>query len=549
MALLDIQGRPYRLPEAQTPRQVTPRARYMGHDRTGVLSMRRAITRDVKLDVREAANRSFGLAFDFLQNSGWISGAADQIIADMIGAELKLNAKPDLSRLGYDEKERADWCRLVEKEWRRWSWTPWECDLEGKATVGEMLDGAARYYLAGGEALAVLDFMGRADRRRYGIQTGTKVRLVSPHRLTQHTSPMEGWDQGIYHDATGRPTHYRFRRASSGLDVDVDIPARDGALMRVLHVMDRGATPNSPRGISPMAPAFRTIAQSDQLADATLTTALLQTAFAATIQSPEPSDTAFQALQQLHELEEDDPEHFEGASELASDLFAVYEQRIDALKSKALSIGGDASQVNHLGPGEDLKLHGAVTPGPQYLPFQQNLLREMARCLGVTFENLTMDHSNASYSSTRMATASIWPITVRRRERIIAPLAQGIYEAWLDEAIGTGRIPFKGGYAAFAANRDKVVDSEWRGPPRPSADPYKDALANKLRLEQGSTTLQQICAEQGDDWEETVDQIAIEAERMRTAGITPPFGRMSGGEGAGPQGAAAEGRREPSNGN
>lgn len=535
---------PARHVEPQAP---SPQARYMAHDATGILSMRRATTRDVKLDVRESANRAFALAFDFLQNSGWISGAADQIIADMIGAELKLNCRPDLTDLGFNEADRAAWCRQVEREWRRWSWDPWECDLEGKATIAEMLDGAARYYLAGGEAVAVLDFLPLGDRRRYGIQTGTKVRLVSPHRLTRYTSAVEGWEQGIYHDELGRPAFYRFRRSDSGMERDVDIPARDGRLLKVVHVMDRGVTPNSPRGISPMAPAFRVIAQSDQLADATLTTALLQTAFAATIQSPEPSDTAFQALEQLTTLE--DANLFDGAGELAADLFSVWQQRIDALKSKRLSIGGDASQVNHLGPGEELKLHASQTPGPQYLPFQQNLLREMARCLGVTFENLTMDHSNASYSSTRMGVASVWPTITRRRERIAAPMAQAIYEAWLDEKIGTGAIRFPGGYQAFAVNREKVVDAEWRGPARPSADPYKDALADKVRLEMGATSLQRICAEQGEDWEENLDQVEREAERLRAARIVPPFGRMNGGDGAGPQGGAADGMREPANGN
>ena len=533
-------------PATQRSRKTAPTARmeYMGHDRVGIIHMRRAVTRDIKHDVLVAADRAFALAFDFMQNSGWISGAADQIISDMIGTELKLNARPDLSRLGYSDAERAAWCRLVENDWRRWSWTPRECDIEGRATVQEMLDGAARYYLAGGEALAVLDYMTPAVRQRYGVRSGVKARLVSPHRLSRYTSLVEGWDQGIYHDENGRPTHYRFRVVEGGLEQDLDLPVMAGAIQRIIHTMDRGTTPNSPRGISPMTPAFKVIAQSDQLADATLTTALLQTAFAATITSPEPSDTAFQALQAVAEMEGD--EGFEGAQDLAADLLAVWQQRIESLKSKRLSIGGDASQVNHLGPGEKLELHTAQAGGAHYEAFQRNLLREVARCLGVTVESLTMDHSSASYSSSRMAVASVWPTVVRRRERIVAPVAQGIYEAWLDEAIAEGRIPFKGGYRAFAANRDLVVDAEWRGPARPSADPYKDALAEKVRLESGTMTLQEVWAERGLDWEEGLDQIGREQDRFEEIGVRSPFGRSTGG-GAGPQGAATEGTRDPAN--
>lgn len=521
------------------------RMEYMAHDRVGTLNMRRAVTRDVKHDVLRGADRAFALATDFMQNSGWIAGAADQMISDLIGTELKLNARPDLSRLGYDDAERAAWCRLVENEWRRWSWTARECDAEGRATVGEMLDGAARYYLAGGEAIIVLDYMSRADRRRYGVVSGVKARLVSPHRLSRYTSAYEGWDQGISHDANGRATHYRFRVTEGGFDRDLDVPVMAGAVQRIVHTMDRGATPNSPRGISPMAPAFKVIAQSDQLADATLTTALLQTAFAATITSPEPSDVAFQALQNIADLE-GTGEVFDGAEELAADFMGVWQQRIEALKSKRLSIGGDASQVNHLGPGEKLELHNAHLPGAQYESFQRNLLRELARCLGITVESLTMDHSSASYSSTRMAVASVWPTVLRRRERVIAPLAQGIYEAFLDEAIAEGRVPLKGGYRAFEANRDRVIDAEWRGPVRPSADPVKDAQAQKIRLETGTMTLQQAWAEQGGDWEEALDQIGAEHARMEAIGVRSPFGRSTGG-GAGPLGLAVEGMREPAN--
>lgn len=533
-------------PAVRKEKKQKPAARmeYMGHDRVGIINMRRAVTRDVKHDVLRAADRAFALAFDFMQNSGWIAGAADQIIADMIGTELKLNARPDLARLGYDDAERAAWCRLVENDWRRWSWTPRECDIEGRATVQEMLDGAARYYLAGGEAIAVLDYMPAAMRQRYGARSGVKARLVSPHRLSRYTSLVEGWDQGVYHDENGRPTHYRFKVSEGGIERDLDLPVMAGAIQRIIHTMDRGTTPNSPRGISPMTPAFNVIAQSDQLADATLTTALIQAGFAATITSPEPSDVAFQALQQIAELDEE--EVFDGAKDLAADLMAVWQQRMESLKSKRLSIGGGASQVNHLGPGEKLEFHTAHTGGPQYDAFQRNLLREVARCLGVTVEGLTMDHSSASYSSTRMAVASVWPTIIRRRERIVAPIAQGIYEAWLDEAIAEGRLPFKGGYRAFAANRDLVVDSEWRGPPRPSADPYKDALAEKVRLETGTITIQEVWAERGLDWEEGLDQIAREHDRFEAMGVKSPFGRSTGG-GAGPLGAAADGAREQSN--
>ncbi|MDX6806324.1 phage portal protein [Terrihabitans rhizophilus] len=545
-----VEAKPrYRVP-ARSARDVEPlarpnrpTARYLRPDRSGILGMRRAVTRDAKVDVLEAAERASALALDFMQNSGWLAGAADQIISDTIGTELKLNARPDLAALGYTEEERSAWCRIVEAQWRRYAWNPAECDLAGKSTVAEMLDAVVRHYLAYGEAFGVFDYLTVRRRRTLGLETGTKVSLVAPHRLPRTTREFEGLEQGIYHDALGRAQFYGFRRRESGIDVESAVPARD-----VVHLMDRGDNPGSPRGISVMAPVLRVMSQSDQLADATLATALLQTIFAATIKSPEPSADAFGAIQTLADTEmpdgfEDGPvawADYVGA--LQQDLIGVWDQRINALKSGGVNLS-DTARIAHIGPGEELQFLTAQTPGSNYLPFSKNLQQEVARRLGITLESYSMDHTGASYSSVRMGISSIWPIVMRRRERIAAPFAQAVYERWLEESIAEGRIPMKGGYQAFLANRQRVVWAEWQGPAKPTADDYKSAMASKLRLETGLSSLADECAEYGRDWEENATQIEREMAALAKRGIPHPFGRSTGG--AGPNGMAADGNRQP----
>ena len=163
----------------------------------------------------------------------------------------------------------------------------------------------------------------------------------------------------------------------------------------------------------------------------------------------------------------------------------------------------------------------------------------------MTFESFTGDHSNANYSSVRMAISSIWPLVIRRRERIAAPFVQAVYEAWLEESVAEGRIQIRGGYPAFLANKQRMVWAEWRGPEQPTADAYKDALADKLNLEIGATNLQAIHAAKGKDWREEIAQAGIEIEALKAIGMAVPHGRATGGDGAGPNGAAADGMREP----
>ncbi|MBX8803220.1 phage portal protein [Ochrobactrum sp. MR28] len=519
--------------------------RYLRGDRTGILNMRRAVTRDAKHDVREAADRAAALAIDFIHNSGWLAGAVTQVISDTVGEELKLNCRADLKKFGYSETKAAEWCRSVEKAWRKWAWNPKECDLAGKSTIAEMIDGALRSYLAYGEAFAVFDYLSAAQRAELGVTTGTKVSLVAPHRCPRVSRSVDGLEQGIFHNSYGRPTAYRFKALVNGLETD-----RDVAASNVAHVMDRGENLNSPRGISVIAPALKVMAQSDQLADATLATSLMQAMFAATITSPEPSETAFQAIQTLDDV--DRPSGFDGSeddwenyiSDLKQDFLDVWGMRISALKDKGISMS-DPARINHLGPGEQFQMHTANLPGSQYVAFTQNLHRETARCIGVTFGSFTMDHSNATYSSERMSVASIWPVVLRRRHRIPVRLIQEVYERWLEEMIEMDFIPFKGGKSAFRRDRESVYQAEWNGPPAPTADDYRSAMADKIELELGLTTYEDACAKRGKNGQEQIVQIGREIKEMAKSGLPHPFGRSQGG-GAGPMGAAVEGNRDKS---
>lgn len=531
-----------RVPEAAPPtaQPRRPVARYLRGDRSGVLGMRKAVLRDGRHDVREAADRSAALAIDFMHNSGWIAGAVTQVLCDTIGEELKLNCRAKLKKLGYSEKQAREWCADVEEEWRRWAWNPKECDLAGKATIAEMADAALRSFLAHGEAFGILDFMEPADRRRLGLATGIKVSLIDPHRCPRTTREVEGLEQGIFHDPNGRVRAYRFRVRESGIERDRDVEAED-----VIHVMDRGENLNSPRGISVVAPALKVLAQSDQLADATLAKTLLQTIFAATIKSPEPSAEAFQALETLADI--DEPAGFEGdwgdfIGGLTQDLLEVWDMRIGALKDKGISMS-DPARINHLGPGEEFQLHTTSTPNSDYLAFFQNLLREIARCLGVTYEALSMDHTNATYSSVLMSVACIWPVVMRRRSRIVMPFLQAIYERWLEEMIETGRIKIKGGREAFRRHRESIFQAEWHGPAAPSADNYKAAMADKIELELGISSFTDVCAKRGRNGQEQIVQLGREKKMFEAAGVPHPFGRSQGG--GGPQGAAVDGNREP----
>ncbi|CDZ53068.1 phage portal protein [Neorhizobium galegae] len=494
-------------------------AGYLRDTRSAVISTRHAPLSDSRDEIRRSWRRVAGLAQDMVRNSGRLSGAINQIVADTIGTELQLVPVPDpavLQKLGYSDKEISDLVGLIKKEWKYWSWNARECHLHGKFTIQQQFEIGLRDQLIFGEAVGIIGWFDAAARQRYKLNTGSKPSILSPTRLVQDTAEEQRLFQGVLHDENLRIVGYRFRSEDS-LTGTQDWPAFDAiGNAKAFHVFEPTGA-RDVRGISPMAAAIRKNIQHEMLEDATLQMALLQTAIGISLTSEAPSQDAFEALAALKESGSGDV-----ADQLADTFIGMYASQITKARESKLHFGSDPN-INHLAPGEKLEVAGAVTPGPEYDPFSMSLSRDMARAIGVTYESFTLDNRNATYASSRVSISSIWPIVLRRRERVVAPIGDAVYGGWLDEQIATGKIPFKGGYRAFRANRDRLTWTQWRGPAKPSADDSKSAEASGKRLENYNTTVEIEAAELGHDADELRLQQEKEHKWYTSRGMRSPY--------------------------
>ncbi|TIN12162.1 MAG: phage portal protein [Mesorhizobium sp.] len=494
-------------------------AGYLRDSHSRILSTRGTALRDHRDEVRTAWRRAAGLAMDIIQNSGRLRGAVDQVIADTVGVELILNPMPDLAKLGYDRKETDDFIKLLKAEWKRWAWNARECDLKGKFIVPQKVDIALRHDVVFGEALMLMDYMSAGVRRRYGITSGTKMCLTTPTALVQDTSEFEGLYQGVIHDPNGRPVAYRLAEKETGIVVKRDHRAFDAqGRQMVAHVFDP-VDGNDVRGISRLVAAFREYLQWETLVDVTIQTGILQTVFAQVLTSEKPSAEAFEALEALGESQD--------GKELRAQFRDYFLAVMDKAAESEISVGSDP-KISHLAPGEKLDLMSTGIPGPQFLPVSSELQRGMARAIGISVASYTMNYEGATYSSTRMEGASLHPVVTRRRDRIASPICQIGFEHLVDELIGTGRLPFKGGYEAFSANRDRVLWAMWQGPAKATADDQKSAKAASERLLNGTSTVDMECAEIGADAEEVFERRLYWHKRYVEAGMPSPFGQGPG---------------------
>lgn len=453
--------------------------------------------RDGKQDVLQGYTRAAARVIDAVHNSGWLAGMVRQAIASTIGSGLLLASKPDVKIFGGDAVAAQQWSQEVESGFSDWSNCPEECDAAGKHTLGQMTEAGLRSHMAYGEIVGLMPLINRPES-----ETRVKLKLLPPHKLVQDTDGHRLF-QGVHHDAWDFPLAYRLMLRIDDMERAINVPARDAANRKqVLHVFNGEV--GTVRGISEFAPVLKVVRQSDQLADATLTTTLLQTIFAATVESAAPTADILQGLQ-------DPSEQGIGGGNLTGFL----EAKAAFQKGTAIDLGRHG-KIAHLFPGEQLKFNAAQSPNDNYEAFARLLLREISRCAGMTFEDATGDYNGATYASINMAQAVVWPIVLSRRLFATVPMVQPVFEAWLEEEIETGRQGFPGGIEAFRGQRRKACRSFWRGPPKPQGDWLKMAKAYQTFRDMGVMTDEQICAELGSDWQDVMAQRAQErAERKR----------------------------------
>lgn len=471
--------------------------------------------RQINDQVGESWEKAAARAFDLIVNSGWLSGAVDQAVANTVGDGLRLKAMPDASALGWTERDARDWGRLVERQFRLWADNPTECDIEGMRTFGQMQATLFRGWIATGEMLAELPY-----RRRPWGAYGTKVRLLEPQRISRKTDPDQRLVNGVFVDADGMAIGYLAKRDDGKLGVvEYRVRARDRlGRPRVVHIFD--GLPAQKRGITPLVPALQVARQFDQLADATLMASIVQALFAVTIKGDEPTEDVLQGLLTPQEQ-----------ARMAREDISPMEMYLEALAGfydgATLDVGING-RLSHLFPGQEMEFHHASHPGGDYAEFSKQLLREIARCLGLTYESATGDYDGATYSSVRMATGEIFKVTQYRRRHLVRPFCQPVYEAFVEEAVERGDVPFPGGIEAFQTMRAAACRAEWRGSPKPVADDLKTAKAHQTWKSMGVMSDEMIANDLGVEIEDVYDQRAREREMREERGLPEADEAMAG---------------------
>jgi lambda family phage portal protein len=166
----------------------------------------------------------------------------------------------------------------------------------------------------------------------------------------------------------------------------------------------------------------------------------------------------------------------------------------------------------------DLTPFTPTRPGGTYSPFMDRQLRTIAAGGRVSYEQLTRDFSNGTYSSQRQGmledNAEFDWIT----ELLVDLWLRELYQDFVTFMVLEDRIEAPG----FWANPAPYLRVEWQGPPRPWIDPAKEATADTLSVLWGLDTRKRILNRRGYSFEETLQQVAEERRRAEELGLRLP---------------------------
>lgn len=152
-----------------------------------------------------------------------------------------------------------------------------------------------------------------------------------------------------------------------------------------------------------------------------------------------------------------------------------------------------------------------ATDATNYVKLQQQL---MSSGQGLSYEAVARDMSQTNYSSARQGSIED-ELTYAEEKELLEDCMSEIYETFVISCYLAGVIEIKG----FWEKKALYLKHKWVESPKKWIDPLKEANANRIALQTGQKTYQQVCAENGRDWKEQIDDMSAVLKYAKEKGI------------------------------
>lgn len=457
---------------------------------------------------------------DQARNDGWISGMVTRAVDQAIGAEFRVLPRPDWRALGLTFDWAVEWSHATSAKFRTYCNDPRNLiDAAQGTNFAGLMGQAYRHDFMDGESVALSHWMTNPGR-----PYATAIQLIDPDRLSNPNNMVDvaNLRGGIEVDAYGAAMAYHFRKAHPGdsmvMGADTYTWARVPKYvpgtnrLQVIHHFDRSrGRAGQTRGRSIIAPIVQVARMGQRYTQIEMQQAIANAIFAVFLKSPFDHNLLTNAV--------------------SSQSLDGYQDMRAAYHAKRQTTA-DGAVVVPLFPGEEIGTIKPEHPNAQYGVFMQNVLRHMAAATGQSYEQIAQDWSQTNYSSARAALMESWKFLIARRGAFNYGMPAKVYLLWLEEAVDKGEVELPPGTPAFWDMPAAWARHRCIGPGRGWIDPVKEAQSAQMRMDSFVSTLEDESADQGKDYEETLEQAAYERAHKDQLGLPLASGPVTAAAGA-----------------
>ena len=462
---------------------------------------------------------------DLWYNEAYVNSGVTIHKDSIVGAAYLFNSKADFKTLGLDEVWAAEFAEEIEAKFTLWAQSS-ECypDAQRTKNFTDLVRLAVGIYCATGEYLATTEWS--SDRSlpiRTCFQPIELERLCNPYGTIDTPYLRRGIERNAQfapiaaHIRAAHPTDWNTFNAF----IWKRIPMRKAwGRMMVQHIVEQNR-PDQTRGLSDLAAALGELQMMRKFRGVVLQNALVNSTFAATIESELPSDVVFQSLGGGRE---NNPE--EAITNYATAYLGSVNKYIGGAKNMVI----DGVRIPHLYPGTKLKMQPASAGGPLGTDFEKSMLRYMSATLGVAYEELSHDYEGSNYSTIRAAIQQTGKRMASRKAASADKVANGMFRCWMEEALQkrgfitsmpSKKIDFYDGF-----NAEALCRGDWIGASRGQIDELKETQAAVLRIANNLSTVEIETARLGKDWRKILPQREREMLEEKERGL-PQSGSTS----------------------
>lgn len=386
----------------------------------------------------------------------------------------------------------AQWCEV--------------CDINGKLNFYEIQNLAMREVVEAGEVLVrIIKTPGKTYK---GITRPVSLALeiIEADRLSLERDTYAAKSaaqsgnrviRGVELDDLGKPVAYWIykQHPNSPYVVGNQIPERIPA-SEILHIFRRDRVGQT-RGVSWLAPAMSWTRDLGVYVDNEIQASAVASCFTAVIKTDSP----------------------------AGSLLAPQDEDTTDDNGNSLEYL-EPGMVARLKPGESIEGINPGRPNAAADPWIRLMLRGICAGTGTSYEAVSKDFSNTSYSSSRTSKLEDRPRYRRWQNMLIDGLCQPVWDEFCNAAARDGIENFPTS-TELLDNRRKVAPVEWQRPEWEWVDPTSEQNAAQASIDNFMSTYSDELGSRGRSWRSTFYQASKERKLRLKLGLLTPAEQQS----------------------